>query len=67
MMEAIGIDLGTTYSCVAIYVAENGTASILPDAEGNRCIPSVVSFAGGNVDVGYGLLCSRGEIVENGV
>eukprot|EP01119_Soliformovum_irregulare_P017541 TRINITY_DN5234_c1_g1_i2.p1 TRINITY_DN5234_c1_g1~~TRINITY_DN5234_c1_g1_i2.p1 ORF type:complete len:439 (-),score=132.97 TRINITY_DN5234_c1_g1_i2:282-1598(-) len=51
--KAIGIDLGTTYSCVAIYVAENGTATILPDAEGNRCIPSVVSFAGGNVEVGF--------------
>jgi molecular chaperone DnaK (HSP70) len=38
----VGIDLGTTNSAVA--VVENGRAVIVPDAEGNRTTPSVVSY-----------------------
>ena len=43
MGKIIGIDLGTTNSCVAFV--DNGEAQVIPNAEGSRTTPSVVSFA----------------------
>ena len=50
MGKIIGIDLGTTNSCVAVM--EGGEAVVIPNAEGNRTTPSVVSFKNGEVRVG---------------
>lgn len=50
MAKIIGIDLGTTNSAVAVL--EGGEAKIIPNAEGNRTTPSVVSFKNGEIQVG---------------
>ena len=50
MSKIIGIDLGTTNSCVAVL--EGGEAKVIPNAEGNRTTPSVVAFKGNDELVG---------------
>ena len=51
MARAVGIDLGTTNSVVAVL--EGGEPTVIPNAEGSRTTPSVVAFAkGGEVLVG---------------
>ena len=51
MARAVGIDLGTTNSCVAVL--EGGEPTVIPNAEGSRTTPSVVAFSqSGEVLVG---------------
>ena len=50
MSKIIGIDLGTTNSCVSVL--EGGEAKVIPNPEGNRTTPSVVAFKNGERQVG---------------
>lgn len=61
MGKIIGIDLGTTNSCVAVL--ENGKYKIIPNAEGNNTTPSVVGYAS-NGDVLVGQVAKRQSITN---
>ena len=56
MGKIIGIDLGTTNSCVTVM--EGGKAVVITNAEGNRTTPSVVGFSKDKQKL-VGLLASK--------
>ena len=63
---AVGIDLGTTNSLVA--TVRNGSATVLPDAEGRALLPSIVRYLpGGRVEVGYAAQWQQADDPRNSI
>ena len=61
MSKIIGIDLGTTNSCVCVF--EGGEAKVIANPEGNRTTPSVVAFSkDGEIIVG---LKAKNQMITN--
>src|SRR6476661_8808191 len=63
MAKTIGIDLGTTNSCMAVL--EGGEPTVIPNAEGGRTTPSVVAFAQSN-DRLVGTVAKRQAVTNPG-
>src|SRR6188474_3289543 len=63
MARAVGIDLGTTNSVVAIL--EGGEPTVIANAEGSRTTPSVVAFAK-NAEVLVGEVAKRQAVTNDG-
>ncbi len=61
MAKTIGIDLGTTNSCIAVM--EGGKSTVIPNAEGNRTTPSIVAFTKDNERV-VGQIAKRQAITN---
>ncbi|NWI85580.1 HSP13 protein, partial [Pitta sordida] len=51
--RVVGIDLGTTYCSVGVFMPGTGEVKVITDQDGHSSIPSVVSFTEGGVSVGY--------------
>ncbi|MDD4809422.1 MAG: Hsp70 family protein, partial [Bacilli bacterium] len=60
MSKIIGIDLGTTNSCVSIF--DGGEAKVITNPEGDRTTPSVVAFKNGEIIVGG---AAKRQVVTN--
>ncbi|GKG09087.1 heat shock cognate 70 kDa protein-like protein, partial [Tanacetum coccineum] len=59
---AIGIDLGTTYSCVAIWFDNKNRVEIILNEQGNRITPSCVAFNDSELLVGES---AKSQIARN--
>nr|XP_043632974.1 heat shock cognate 70 kDa protein-like [Erigeron canadensis] len=59
---AIGIDLGTTYSCVAAWFDQHNRVEIIPNHQGNRITPSCVAWNGTRLLVGE---AAKNQITRN--
>jgi len=64
-MVCIGIDLGTTYSCVSIW--QNNKAEIIANDQGNRTTPSYVSFSGEERFIGAAAKSQSAQNAKNTV
>ncbi|CAF3771949.1 unnamed protein product [Adineta steineri] len=60
MATAVGIDLGTAYSCVALF--QNGKVEIIPNERGNRITPSYIAFTDGGRLIGD---AAKNQITSN--
>ena len=49
---AVGIDLGTTYSCVAAWFDKHNRVEMIPNKQGNKITPSCVAWNGTQLMVG---------------
>lgn len=65
MPRAIGIDLGTVYSCVG--VVKNGQVEIIANDQGNRVTPSIVAYSGQTRLIGDAAKHQRGGNPEGTV
>ncbi len=61
--KTYGLDLGTTYSCAAIW--QNGRVEVVANENGNRTTPSVVAFKGEERIVGDGALSQASMNIKN--
>ncbi|XP_071696395.1 heat shock cognate 70 kDa protein-like [Rutidosis leptorrhynchoides] len=59
---AIGIDLGTTYSCVAAWFSKHNRVEIVPNEQGNKITPSCVAWDGTDLLVGE---AAKNQITRN--
>ncbi|XP_076953333.1 heat shock cognate 70 kDa protein-like [Bidens hawaiensis] len=59
---AIGIDLGTTYSCVAAWFDKHNRVEIIPNQQGNKITPSCVAWDGMQILVGE---AAKNQIIRN--
>lgn len=51
--KVIGVDLGTTYCSVGVFLPGTGQVKVIPDENGRNSIPSIVSFTDTDIVVGY--------------
>ncbi|GLJ47044.1 hypothetical protein SUGI_0993410 [Cryptomeria japonica] len=62
--KAIGIDLGTSYCCVAVWQSQHNMAEIIVNEQGNRTTPSMVAFTASQILIGD---AARNQIATNPV